>query len=91
MESKMQGKRERMKWSKEHEDRFTTSYTKTGRKNKYQCELNYNSYYNIYYFTIRKDNYFFNSYCSNMKYRTEEECAEFCEMKVNELTKGERK
>ena len=76
-----------MKWSKEHKDRFTTSYTKTGRKNKYQCELNYNSYYNIYYFTICKDNYFFNSYCSNMKYKTEEECIAACEAKIDELAK----
>ena len=79
-----------MKQSREYGIQYTLSYSKTERKNKYQCELNYNSYYNIYYFMIRKDNYFFNSYCSNMKYKTEAECAAACEAKVDELVKGER-
>ena len=86
----MQGKRERMKLGAKHYARYSLSYVRNGRKKSYQCEIEYNDYSDIYYFTIRKDNYFFNSYCSNMKYKTEAECAAACEAKVDELVKGER-
>ena len=69
---------------------FSSSYTRTGRKNGYKVEINYNSLNKIYYFLLEKgEEYAFNSCWENARYSTEEDCIVGAEKYIEALTKME--
>lgn len=76
-----------MKLSKPVTERFTSSYTRTGRKRGYKVEIIFNSLYDHFYFMLHKDEYVFNSLWKNSCFETEEECAKGAEKFVDELAK----
>ena len=76
-----------MKLSKPKYIAWSRSCTKTGREKGYKVEINYNDYYEMYYFCLENGEYTFNSCWENMKYTTEEECVAEAEKYIDELVK----
>lgn len=75
-----------MKWTTKKYDKFSNSYSCTGRKKKCKCTVNYNSVHKNYYFLIEYDGKTFNSLWENLSFSTEEECKNACEEYVNTIT-----
>lgn len=79
-----------MKLGNKTYDRYSLSYSRTGRKNGYKVEIAYSQANNYYYFLIkRKDTgYVFNSLWKYAGFKTEDECVAICEEYIdNNLAK----
>lgn len=72
-----------MKWSKAHKEHFEDSYSRKGRQNGFLCKITYSAFCGFFCFTIRKEDYFYNSFANGRTYGTEEECIAACTSKVN--------
>lgn len=70
-----------MKLSNIKYDKYSRSYSRTGRKKGYKVEIAYSDAHKYYYFLIEKKDtdYIFNSLWHYDGFKTEEECIAICE------------
>ena len=78
-----------MKWSNKKTEPFSSSYSRTARKNGWKTVSYYNEYGNNYYFICEKGDEAFNSLWENLSYQKEEDCLKACEKWIDER-KGEQ-
>lgn len=78
-----------MKWSIRKYERLSSSYERVARKKGYKAQCVYNDFSKCFYFMLEKgDSFVFNSLWRGLKYVTEEECMNGCELYIDMAAKG---